>query len=416
MKKNLLFIFLLAISVLALAGTAAYFSVFGLTKLFAAAGIGITILAGSLEFTKIVTVSYVYRFWKYIKKSLRAFYVFAVIFIMFLTSVGIYGFLTGAYQQSTNKLEFRDSQIEIAENKRQLFVDQQNRINNNINNANDRIKTLTSLRSQQETRLDTLYNRNNTTSARRTEGQITSADQQISSLNLDITNFMKESSSVNDSIAFYDAKIAELKISDVSNEIGPYEFVSKLTGIPIDNVVNIVALLIVVVFDPLAITLLIGFNQLIAMNRRREDENDNESEEEDEKKENDVIKKLKNLIKKKEKKQGEKQEEKKEEKKEEEKDRNKKNDETMEDEKLNKEDDYLIINNDDEELTVNNDNEEDPSFQFVNDDEHEVVVDLPKPQPEIQIYQNKDAKKDNSDDIERITSIKNSTHFIPNNK
>ena len=118
MKKNWVFILLLSMAALSLAGTAAYFSVFGLTKLFAAAGIGITILAASLEFAKLVTVSYVYRFWKSIKKGLRGFYVFAVIFIMLLTSVGIYGFLTGAYQQTAIKIESRDSQITIIENKR----------------------------------------------------------------------------------------------------------------------------------------------------------------------------------------------------------------------------------------------------------------------------------------------------------
>ena len=85
MKKNWVFILLLSIAALLLAGTAAYFSVFGLTKLFAASGIGITILAASLEFAKLVTVSYVYRFWNTIKKGLRGFYVFAVIFIMLLS-------------------------------------------------------------------------------------------------------------------------------------------------------------------------------------------------------------------------------------------------------------------------------------------------------------------------------------------
>ena len=129
MKKNWFFILLLSMAALSLAGTAAYFSVFGLTKLFYAAGLGITILAASLEFAKLVTVSYVYRFWKVIKSGLRGFYIFAVIFIMLLTSIGIYGFLTGAYQQSANKLETRDSQIKIAENKKNLFVSQLDRVN-----------------------------------------------------------------------------------------------------------------------------------------------------------------------------------------------------------------------------------------------------------------------------------------------
>lgn len=262
MKKNWFFTILLSIAALSLAGTAAYFSVFGLSKLFYAAGLGIVILASSLEFAKIVTVSYVYRYWKSIKKFFRGFYIFAVVFIMFLTSVGVYGFLTGAYQQSANKLEMRDSQITIAGNKRNLFVNQLDRVNKSIESSSQRINTLSGLRNQQEKRLDNLYNQKYISVAKRTESQIIGSDEQIKLLNIDITEKMKQTTSINDSIAFYDQKIIDLKSSDVSNEVGPYKFVSDLTGIPMNKVVNIVALLIILVFDPLAIALLIGVNQL----------------------------------------------------------------------------------------------------------------------------------------------------------
>jgi hypothetical protein len=247
---------------LSLAGTAAYFSVYGLTKLFYAAGIGITILAASLEFAKLVTVSYVYRYWKNIKKGLRGFYVFAVVFIMLLTSIGIYGFLTGAYQQSANKIQLRDTHIQIAENKKKLFVDQLDRITKSIQSSNDRINTLSSVRSQQENRLDNLYNQKYVNVAKRTETQITGSDEQIKLLNSDITDKIRQTTSINDSIGFYDQKISELKNSDVSNEIGPYKFVADLTGMPVGKIVNIVAILIILVFDPLAVALLIGVNQL----------------------------------------------------------------------------------------------------------------------------------------------------------
>jgi hypothetical protein len=252
----------LAIASLSLAGTAAYFSVFGLSKLFYAAGWGMIILASSLEFSKLVTVSYVYRFWKDIKKSLRAFYIFAVVFIMLLTSIGIYGFLTGAYQQSANRLEMRDSQIQIAENKRLVFVNQLDRINSSIESSSERINVLAGLRTQQERRIDTLYSRNLITTARRTETLIEGSDDQIVTLNQEISDKMVQINSVNDSIAFYDQKIIDLKNSEVSNEIGPYKFVADLTGVSINRVVNIVAILIILVFDPLAIALLIGVNQL----------------------------------------------------------------------------------------------------------------------------------------------------------
>ena len=153
-KRNWFFILVTSIAALTLAGTAAYFSVFGLTQLFYAAGIGITILAASLEFAKIVTVSYVYRFWKFIETGLKAFYIFAVVFIMFLTSMGIYGFLTSAYQKSANKIELRDAHIKMAENKKTLFINQLDRVNKTIESSGKRIDLLSGLRIQQENRLD----------------------------------------------------------------------------------------------------------------------------------------------------------------------------------------------------------------------------------------------------------------------
>lgn len=281
MKKNWFFILVLSLAALSLAGTAAYFSIFGLSKLFYAAGLGITILAASLEFAKLVTVSYVYRFWKSIKKGLRGFYIFAVVFIMLLTSIGIYGFLTGAYQKSANKLEMRDSQIKMAENKKNLFVGQLDRVNKSIESSSNRINTLSGLRGGQERRLDSLYSRKYVSIAQKTENQISGSDDQIKMLNQDITDKMKQSTSINDSIAFYDQKILELKSSDVSNEVGPYKFVADLTGASMNKVVNIVALLIVLVFDPLAIALLIGVNQLtmiIAAEIKKEDEDDDNIE------------------------------------------------------------------------------------------------------------------------------------------
>jgi len=266
-KRNWFFIILLTISSLSLAGTAAYFSIFGLAKLFYGAGIGIVILASVLEFSKLVAVSYVYRYWTVIAKAFRAYYVFGVVFIMLLTSIGIYGFLTSAYQKSANKIEIRDSQIKIAENKRTLFVNQLDRINKTIESDNNRINNLSGIRSQQERRLDTLYNRRQTSNARRTETSIAGADEQIKFLNTDITEKMKQASSVNDSIAYYDQRIVEYKASDVSSEVGPLKYLSDLTGMAMNKVVNILVLLIIFVFDPMAISLLIGVNQLTMMDK-----------------------------------------------------------------------------------------------------------------------------------------------------
>lgn len=272
-NRSWFFIILLTITSLGLAGTAAYFSIFGLAKLFHGAGLGIIILSSVLELSKLVTVSYVYRYWKYIAKALRVYYIFGIVFIMLLTSIGIYGFLTSAYQNTANKVEIRDSQIKIAENKKNLFVAQLDRLNKNIESNNNRIDALTTARNSQENRLNNLYTGNRVSSARRTENQISSSDKQIESLNADITTKMAQSNVINDSIAYYDQKIVELKSSDISSEVGPLKYLAELTNISMNKVVNILVLLIIFVFDPMAITLLIGVNQLLSMEKNNPTKN-----------------------------------------------------------------------------------------------------------------------------------------------
>jgi len=271
MKKYTFDLILTAIGFIILAGFAAYFSVFGLTKLFVTPAM--FFLAGAIEYSKLIVVSIIYRHWKKIKKFWWAWYlVLATVVVMFLTSMGIYGFLTSSYQTSANKIEKRDGQIKLSENKKTLFNNQLVRINNAIESDNNRINTLSGIREQQEKRASSLYDQKYLSSAKRTEIQINNADDQIKSLNEDITLKTKSANSINDSISFYDQKILEAKTSDVSNEIGPWKFVAELTGVPMNKVVNILTLIIIFVFDPMAIALLIVFNYLLSINGKKEEE------------------------------------------------------------------------------------------------------------------------------------------------
>lgn len=291
-NKNWFWVLALTVVVFGLSGIAAFYSIFGLSSLFHAAGWTITALAGVLEVAKIVVVSYVYRFWKSIG-WFKWFFTFCIVFIMFLTSVGVYGYLTGSYQKTANKVEYRDSQIKIMENRKALFVDQLDRINKAIESDNNRITQLTNLRSGQERRLDTLYNRRQVSAADRNLASISSQDEQIKFLNEDITGKMKETSSVNDSIAYYDIKIMELKNSDVSTEIGPYKFISDLTGAPMDKIVNWITLMIILVCDPLSIGLLIGLNRLTTFEKEEEKKEDKEKNTE---KKEDKIEKIEPVL------------------------------------------------------------------------------------------------------------------------
>ena len=97
MKKRLL-PFIIAFSALSVSASAAFYSVFGLSHLFAGASTEVIIMAGALEFAKLVCASLLYQYWNVINKWLRAYLVSAVFILMIITSGGIYGFLSGAFQ------------------------------------------------------------------------------------------------------------------------------------------------------------------------------------------------------------------------------------------------------------------------------------------------------------------------------
>jgi len=122
--KKLLFPFLIGLSALAVSGSAAFYSVFGLSKLFAGASTQVIIMAGSLEFAKLVVASLLYQYWDTINKWLRSYLAIAVLVLMVITSGGIYGFLSGAYQETATKSEFLDKSLIVLQTKQDRFSDQ----------------------------------------------------------------------------------------------------------------------------------------------------------------------------------------------------------------------------------------------------------------------------------------------------
>ena len=123
MKKRL-FPFLIGLAALAVSGSAAFYSVFGLSKLFAGASLQVIIMAGSLEFAKLVTASLLYQYWDTINKFLRFYLSIAVFVLMVITSGGIYGFLSGAYQETATKSEFLDKSLAVLQTKQNRFEEQ----------------------------------------------------------------------------------------------------------------------------------------------------------------------------------------------------------------------------------------------------------------------------------------------------
>jgi hypothetical protein len=251
---------IILILALLVAGCAAYFSVWGLSQLFSGASMSVIIMASVLEFSKIASTTALHNYWNKLNKSLKYYLVIAVAVLMLITSAGIYGFLSNAYQKTASQLEIEKGEVGILDNKKTLFqknIDDNQRI---VDTKNRRIEQLTNLRNTQEVRLDSA--RSNTAKDKvRKDIQI--ATEEIQKLTNDIDGLNNKNVGLSDSISNYTVKTLEISAnSSVGAEVGPLKYISEVTGVPMNKVVNILILLFIFVFDPLAIALVLLTNRI----------------------------------------------------------------------------------------------------------------------------------------------------------
>jgi len=249
---------LVFVSALALAGTAAYYSVYGISKLFSAQMTAVMIMAGILEFCKLIAASYLHRMWKRVGAVIKSYLIAAVAVLMIVTSAGIYGFLVSAYQDTKNAFTKEVKQIELLEVKENFVEKQIEQIELQVGNRTNRNSDLTGVRSQQETRIDSLYIRKEYWAARKAEAYVKELDTQVQDNQAEINDFNDQIVNLQDSLSSLAMAKIDYANSDVAAEIGPLKYVADLTDYDMDKVVNWFVLLFILVFDPLAITLLIS--------------------------------------------------------------------------------------------------------------------------------------------------------------
>jgi hypothetical protein len=261
-----MFTALVGIVALIVAGCAAFFSVQGLATLYAARFVAVCVMAGGLEIGKLVAASFLHRYWKSIGWLLKTYLTIAVVVLMGITSLGIFGFLTGAYQQSHVKVELTDVKQESLNSKKEFLKVE-------INQLNDRINTLNEARKSQEARLPNLSRR----SAAPIYEDIKKSSEEISKTRTQIDNlttqlFQASQESINQ-------KVEGSKEVD----IGTLKYVAKTFGVNMDTIVKWFTLAIVCVFDPLAVALVLAYNSLIE-NKKPSIPRQKQTQEEDEKK------------------------------------------------------------------------------------------------------------------------------------
>ncbi len=230
--------------------------------LFAGASLAVLIMASSLEVAKLVIASLLYQYWDKLNKILRTYLATAACVLVLITSAGIYGFLSAAYQSTATKSEIVDKQIAALETKKQLYIDSRDNILQEKQSLADLRGTLSKGSTTQYTdRKGNLVVRTNTAAIRNIESA-SKSDEKLSE-KVDV---------VNDSIFSLENQILEVKTnSEATSELGPLKYISKLTGQPMDKIINWFLLVIIFVFDPLAISLVIAANFAFAQIRPKKE-------------------------------------------------------------------------------------------------------------------------------------------------
>jgi hypothetical protein len=247
---------------LTVAGCAGYFSILGLGQLFSGSSTAVIIMASVLEIGKIVTTTALHTYWAKLAKTLRIYLTISVGVLMIITSAGIYGFLSNAYQKTANQLEIHEGEINVLNVKKDGF---QSSIDENKKLIDNLVKEKNETSNRVSKRTNNIDYTNNTQSKRADIAEA-KGNNQLNKLKDEISNLNIKNSVLLDSVNKYNVKVLELKSnSKVAGEVGPLKYISELTGIPMANVVNYMILLLIFVFDPLAIALVLATNRVFEL-------------------------------------------------------------------------------------------------------------------------------------------------------
>jgi hypothetical protein len=251
--------YLVALAAIMIAGSAAYFSVTGLGVLFSGAAIAVMVMASSLEFAKLVTATYLKQKWGKIELLSKIYLTTSVVILMAITSAGIFGYLSNAFQQQNLGLQKIERDIAV-------YQSQITKNDAEIIRYNTQLTNQQNIRNSQESNLSKQIDKDKSTS--RVSQMIKSADKEISSISKRIDELTIKNNAALDSI-----NVIKNNNIDIEKEVGGFRFVAESFGVPLNSVVKFFIILIVIVFDPLAVALIISFNQL-TMEGKKEDEDD----------------------------------------------------------------------------------------------------------------------------------------------
>jgi hypothetical protein len=244
----MLFALITLLSAFSLSAIAAYYSVIGLMAIFAASPIPIAIMGGALEFSKLIAASWAYKNWTIAPRFLKYYFTVAVMILMFITSLGIFGYLSKAHNDQS--LVSGDVSAKIAMIDEKIKVEK-----DNIDVNRKQIK-------QMDDSVDQTMVRSTSEKGAEKAASLRKAQQaERNRLLKEIETYNKRISTLNEERA----PIAT-EIRKVEAEVGPIKYIAALIygdsvdSNLLDKSVRFVIILLVLVFDPMAVLLVIAGN------------------------------------------------------------------------------------------------------------------------------------------------------------
>lgn len=226
------FIIVLIIAATAIAGAAAFFSVYGLAHTFSGTFWSVVVMGGSLELGKLVAASYLYRYWEKTHVALKIYLMTGVLALMVLTSTGIFGYLSSGYQTDVLPLKQAEEQVKVLDEEKARLIARKQQIDTQIAQLpQNSVRGRTAL----------------------------------------IKGFKDEQATVTARISELDKQILEHKTKLIQTQahIGPITYIATAFGLDSDNATKYLIYLIIFAFDPMAVALTLAVN--IAQRIRREE-------------------------------------------------------------------------------------------------------------------------------------------------
>ncbi len=239
----MIFIALLVLTTTAIAGAAAFFSVYGLAATFSGTFWSVVMMGASLEAGKLIAASYLYRYWNKTNKWLKTYLMAGVATLMILTSTGIFGYLSSGYQQDVLPLKQAEEQVKVLEGEKERLIARKTQIDEQIANLpQNSVKGRVQL----------------------------------------IKGFKDEQATVTTRIAALDKEILEHKTKLIQTQahIGPITYIASAFGLDTDNATKYLIYLIIFAFDPMAVALTLAVNIAVRLRKEELEEAERQSHEE----------------------------------------------------------------------------------------------------------------------------------------